>query len=66
VFEDGPLASFDLREILLDSSARCRGVLEVVWESEGQEAEERGIGSFVVSHPIRLEEYPIPSASSDY
>jgi hypothetical protein len=62
-FEDGPLAFFDPREILWGSSARCRDVLEVVWEFEGQEAEGRDIGSFVISHPIRLEGYSIPSAS---
>jgi hypothetical protein len=64
-FEDGPLAFFDPREILWGSSARCRDVLEVVWEFEGQEAEGRDIGSFVISHPIRLEGYSIPSARTD-
>jgi hypothetical protein len=66
MFGDGPLAYSDLREILLGSSARCRGGWGVEWEFEGQEVEERGKVSFVISHPVRLEVYPIPSASSDY
>jgi hypothetical protein len=32
VFEVGPLAYSDLREILLGNSARCRDELGVAWE----------------------------------
>ena len=62
MFEGGPLAFSDLREILLGSSARCRVELGVAWERERQEVEERGIGSFGVSRLIRPEEYSSPSA----